>query len=61
MIATTDVPAKKNKRHTPAQLATLNAYYKNGMVGVGEIYAPLIHQASAECNLAEKKVKVFLT
>ena len=26
VIATTDVPAKKNKRHTPAQLATLNAY-----------------------------------
>ena len=42
MFATTDVPpleVKKNKRHTPAQLATLNAYYKNGMVGVGEIYA----------------------
>ena len=33
---------KKSDRHTPAQLATLNAYYKVGMVGVGKDYTPLI-------------------
>ena len=27
---------KESNRHTPAQLATLNAYYKFGMVGVGK-------------------------
>lgn len=50
---------KKNNRHTPAQLATLNAYYKFGMVGVGKGYDALISTASADCNLSEKKVKVI--
>ena len=49
---------KKSNRHTPAQLATLNAYYKFGMVGVGKDYTPLITAASADCNLSESKVKV---
>ena len=49
---------KKSNRHTPAQLATLIAYYKFGMVGVGKDYTPLITATSADCNLSERKVKV---
>ena len=48
----------KGRRHTPAQLATLNAYFKFGMVGVGKNYSALITAASRDCNLSEKKVKV---
>ena len=43
-----------SQQTSPAQLATLNAYYKFGMVGVGKAYAPLLTAASADCNLSEK-------
>ena len=46
------------KMYNPAQLATLNAYFKFGMVGVGKNYSALITAASRDCNLSEKKVKV---
>ena len=50
--------AGKDRRHTSAQLATLNAYYKFGMVGVGKHYSTLITAASGDCNLSEKQIKV---
>ena len=50
--------AGKGRRHTSAQLATLNAYYKFGMVGVGKYYSTLITAASGDCNLSEKQIKV---
>ena len=61
-IAEDEAVGKKISRHTPSQLATLNTYYRNGMVGVGKAYDALIASASADCNLnlTEKKVKVIL-
>ena len=50
--------AGKGRRHTSAQLATLNAYYKFGMVGVAKRYSTLITAASGDCNLSEKQIKV---
>ena len=47
--------AGRRQRHTPSQLATLNAYYKFGMVGVGKNYLTMIAAASKDCNLSEKK------
>ena len=56
--ATENEIKEKGGRHTPAQQATLNAYFKFGMVGIGKTYSALITTASRECGLSEKKVKV---
>ncbi len=48
----------RRTRHTPAQLATLNAYFKFDMVGVGKNYLAMIAAASKDSNLSEEKVKV---
>jgi len=48
----------RRTRHIPAQLATLSAYFKFGMVGVGKKYLAMIAAASKESNLSEEKVKV---
>ena len=55
--ATENEIKEKGRRHTPAQQATLNAYFKFGMVGIGKTYSALITTASRECGLSEKKVK----
>ena len=50
--------AGKSRRHTSAQLATLNAYYKFGMVGVGKHYSTLITAASETAIFQRNKSRL---
>ncbi len=57
----TDSRAGNTRRHSPAQLATPNVYFKFGMVGVGKNYLALITAAARDSSLSEKKIKVNLS
>lgn len=50
----------KTRCFTDVQRATLNAYYRNGLRGVGKKYDVILEHASRETGLSCKQVKVGL-
>ena len=51
-------PKNASGKFTEAQRATLQTFYKKGMVGTAEIYMPQIRMASTETGLTFGQVKV---
>ena len=51
-------PKNASGKFTEAQRATLQTFYRKGMVGTAEIYMPQIRMASTETGLTFGKVKV---
>ncbi len=44
--------ASKSKKFSPVALASLNAFFENGMVGVGENYISVIERAARDTKLS---------
>ena len=49
----------RSRKFPPAVLASLNALFENGMVGVGKQYSFAIHRASLDTKLSTEQIKVF--
>lgn len=48
----------KSKKFSPVILASLNAFFENGMVGVGEQYSSVLRRAALDTNLSTAQIKV---
>lgn len=50
-----------SKKFSPVVLASLNALFENGMVGVGERYLSAIERAAQDTKLSPNQIKVSLS
>ncbi len=50
--------SSKSKKFSPVALASLNAFFENGMVGVGENYISAIERAARDTKLSTDQIKV---
>ena len=51
--------ASRSKKFAPAVLASLGAFFENGMVGVGEQYHSAIQRSAQDTKLSSDQIKVI--